>query len=348
MVVFGAGASYDSVSATPLPSGGELQEFGVDREVTSRLPLANQLFKPIPIFSRVLDRFPQAAPLFPVLENSARTMGVEARLEEYQTEAKTHPHRVVQLASLRFYLREIIEQAQSRWLKHQRSRLNHITLIDEIECGRNGDDVLLVTFNYDTLIEIALEVVGMKIRTMADYVTAYPYKLIKLHGSVDWGRAVDFPIRQWDPATQSMPAADIISAASKWTFSQDYVRMDNYSDTGSMGDVYVPAIAVPVVEKSDFECPPSHLNTLKAMLPEVDRILTVGWAGNEKHFLRLLKSGLRIPPAISAVCGSETLSAETVEKLLSSGFPFGQTHAFPQGFSQFIEERAGKSLFNWT
>ncbi|HEX6573862.1 MAG TPA: hypothetical protein VF042_02735 [Gemmatimonadaceae bacterium] len=196
MVVFGAGASFDSVSSTPLPAGNDLQEFGVDREVTSRLPLANQLFKPIPIFSRSLDRFPQASPLFPVLEKSAASIGIEARLEEYQAESKTHRHRIVQLASLRFYLREIIEHAQDRWLKYQRSRLNHITLIDEIECGRRGEDVLFVTFNYDTLIETALEVMGMKIETMSDYVAAHPYKIIKLHGSTDWGRVVDFPIKQ--------------------------------------------------------------------------------------------------------------------------------------------------------
>ncbi|HEX6573863.1 MAG TPA: hypothetical protein VF042_02740 [Gemmatimonadaceae bacterium] len=143
-----------------------------------------------------------------------------------------------------------------------------------------------------------------------------------------------------------MPASEIIAAAADWTLSNDYARMSHYTDSNSVGELFVPAIAVPVVQKSEFECPREHLNTLKAMLPEVDRILAIGWASNEKHFLKLLRAGLTMPPSMCSVSGSEDWSKSTLENLMSSGFAFGRTHAFPMGFSEFIEQRAGKAFLN--
>ena len=50
----------------------------------------------------------------------------------------------------------------------------------------------------------------------------------------------------------------------------------------------VPAIAIPVVSKSSFECPEEHLNVLLKSLSEVTKIMTIGWRAKEEHFLDLL------------------------------------------------------------
>ena len=40
--------------------------------------------------------------------------------------------------------------------------------------------------------------------------------------------------------------------------------------------------------KSDFECPEEHLDHLWKLLPEVTKVIVVGWRGSELHFLRRL------------------------------------------------------------
>jgi hypothetical protein len=54
--------------------------------------------------------------------------------------------------------------------------------------------VCIVTFNYDTMLEAALPTVGLNIRSIGDYVAGTKHKVIKLHGSVNWGREVAPPV----------------------------------------------------------------------------------------------------------------------------------------------------------
>jgi hypothetical protein len=59
LVIFGAGASYDSVAHLPLSGSG-------DRILNSeRPPLANQLFENRPIFVKAMKRFPDCKSLCP-------------------------------------------------------------------------------------------------------------------------------------------------------------------------------------------------------------------------------------------------------------------------------------------
>ena len=49
----------------------------------------------------------------------------------------------------------------------------------------------------------------------------------------------------------------------------------------------VAAIALPVETKNEFEFPEAHLKKLRSVIPEVTRILIIGWRGTEEHFLKL-------------------------------------------------------------
>src|SRR5207247_9482051 len=51
-----------------------------------------------------------------------------------------------------------------------------------------------------------------------------------------------------------------------------------------------PAIAIPTVSKATFECPIDHLNALQTVLPQVTKIITIGWRIKEEHFLNLLST----------------------------------------------------------
>jgi hypothetical protein len=52
----------------------------------------------------------------------------------------------------------------------------------------------------------------------------------------------------------------------------------------------LPAMALPVANKADFECPPEHIEALKADLPEVDRVLMIGWRAAEPHAIELFQA----------------------------------------------------------
>src|SRR2546422_9217433 len=69
------------------------------------------------------------------------------------------------------------------------------------------------------------------------------------------------------------------------------------------GHYTYPAIALPVETKNEFEFPDAHLKKLRDVIPEVTRVLIIGWRGTEEHFLKLwLESG---PPAVNRMWRSE-------------------------------------------
>ena len=53
---------------------------------------------------------------------------------------------------------------------------------------QNGEPTLFVTFNYDTMLEKAIEQeLAVHFQFMGSYVSRPDLKVFKLHGSVDWG-----------------------------------------------------------------------------------------------------------------------------------------------------------------
>lgn len=51
-----------------------------------------------------------------------------------------------------------------------------------------------------------------------------------------------------------------------------------------------PAIAIPIENKKTFECPTNILKGLESAIPEVTKVLIIGWQAKEAHFLEMLRS----------------------------------------------------------
>lgn len=181
MVVFGAGASYDSVPHYPP------RVFAED-DLPERLPLANQLFDNRSQFVSAMRRYPECRPVVPWLRELADGVSLESELQRLQEEASETPERHRQLAAIGFYLHEMLWGCEVGWLKRSDGVTNHKTLLDQIRhYHRRLGGVCLVTFNYDRMIEDALSSVGVAITDdLASYI-ASDFPLIKLHGSVDGG-----------------------------------------------------------------------------------------------------------------------------------------------------------------
>ena len=140
LVIFGAGASYDSVPALP-------PEKYKRENLDSRLPLAKELFLDIGPFAEGLSRFEDCHPIVPYLRNVPEDQTLEQVLENLQTEAEKDPVRKRQLAAVQFYLHYVIWECERKWSNRAGKITNYLTLLDQLRCV--GEPVCIVTFNYD-------------------------------------------------------------------------------------------------------------------------------------------------------------------------------------------------------
>lgn len=176
LIVVGAGASFDSDPRRRANGPATLEG--------NRPPLADQLFDDRELFSQMLRQFPGCQPIIPYLHDR-NGRSIEEMLAILQDEKSAH--RASQLAAIRWYLRMMIGICTERWYAETYGVLNHKTLLDQIEHhGRPYDGVCIVTFNYDCLIERALESVNVTISDFNSYTRDDRYKLFKLHGSINW------------------------------------------------------------------------------------------------------------------------------------------------------------------
>jgi hypothetical protein len=280
MVIFGAGASYDSAEAFPS-----------DLVQPWRPPLANELFLDRDHqFGEIVRRYPKLIHFLPLLRRQPRGgKSVEELLELLQSESATYPERQCQFASVRYYIRDLFTEITERWYRQTNGVTNYAPLIDQIlSTHKSNEPVCLVTFNYDLLLEHALQTFGFKTRSPEEQLNSHPIiKLFKLHGSVGWARVVDYP------TDVSIRPTGLIEMAGSIKLSHRYVLADS-SMTDMHGKLLFPAIAIPVQNKTAeyFECPRAHLDQLCELLASVNKILIIGWQAREAHFLKLLNSYL--------------------------------------------------------
>jgi hypothetical protein len=334
MVVLGAGASYDSVPSRP-PKYWQTME--------QRLPLANQLFDDRVEFSEVMSRFPSCLSIIPYvrsISSSGRT--VEQVLEQLQSEAEHYPERHHQLAAIRYYLQIMLWQCENSWKAVAKGVTNYKTLLDQIERWRKQtEEVCLVTFNYDRMIEDALPVVGVHINELFDYVK-YTYKLIKLHGSVNWGRMVDTTIQEITELNAWQIAHELIDRVPDLKVSDKFhlVNDRGYPFPPFGNSALFPAIAIPVQSKQHYECPKEHIDALRSLIPKTTKLLMIGWRAMEAHFLKLMADGIRHRVAVLAISGSLDDARQSVVNLRNAGI---ETEAIesPSGFTEFIVNREG-------
>lgn len=337
LVVLGAGASYDSLRVDVLNS---IESPWHER---FRPPLAKQLFDDRVSFGEVLDRLPQCAWLVGELRKSISSgAAVEQELELHRDSADDYPPLKRQLLAIQFYLQQVLWECGRKWQLYSHGVTNYADLLLRLDRWRHQatEQISLVTFNYDLLLEdSAAGTLGFTINAIDDYVGIPDLQIFKLHGSVNWGKPVPSPSGQYESNTDDARALVIDNAASLGEGHEYVVRRPDQplSDSGPIATILIPAIAIPVVTKSDFECPPRHLEMLSSRLENVDRILVVGWRGTELHFLKLLDAIRAKAPAIQIVSASEESCAETMFALAAAGLYDGKMATFAQGFTAFLE-----------
>src|SRR6266851_2480641 len=273
LIIFGAGASYDSV------------RLDVFDDWTLRPPLATELFAANrPLFTQYIDRFPAIRSIIGELRLvSEDGKLLERELERFQLEAEKDERRHRQLMAVRFYLQFALNDCSQQWFYQSHGDTNYTLLLDRIEHWRRAEPdrtVTYATFNHERLLERSAEApLETQYDTLDSYISAEAATIIKPHGSVDWG------VIALNRGTEHLEERHLIERAAQLRFSQDYVRISpGQTSLGDRGPI-APAIAIPFQTLKSFACPDSHLVKLTMDISAATRILVIGWRGAESHFL---------------------------------------------------------------
>lgn len=347
MVIFGAGASFDSYATQPAKDWPA---------VTWRPPLARELFSRAELYGDI-DKFPECQPIVPRLYALPSGISLEEELERLQHEADGgDPERDRQLVAVRYYLQYVIAHSQRGWREHTRGVSNYKTLLDQIRRWKKEqpDPVCLVTFNYDSLLETAHDELpwtpGIS-GSVRNFITT-EYKIFKLHGSVTWGREIDTGIpeviqpvagdRQWETVRA------VIKRAAELDVTNRYVVANKFPIyTVDRKVALFPAIAIPVQRKQKYECPEDHVRLLDELLPKVDCVVIIGWRGREEQFVGKLVGALPKDTRTVVVSGNPESAAEVKGFLQASGYP-GAIATAADGFSGFVLKEQLEKFLSWT
>lgn len=195
-----------------------------------------------------------------------------------------------------------------------------------------------MTFNYDRLLEHALPSIGVAVHKIEDFIGHANFKVIKLHGSVDWAREVDTPIDDISNKNTWQVGQELIDRAAEINIS-DRFRMVTEHPIGKLGEKPAfPAIAIPLERKDTFECPAPHLEKLTGFIPEVTKILVIGWKATDQSFLDLLTKHLHREVFVMTVAGSEEASRSVAERLERGGIK-GEFLPWKGGFTDLVIRR---------
>jgi hypothetical protein len=331
-VIFGAGASFDSVRQLP-PT----------ESYPDRPPLARELFGDR--YNGIVETHSACGALVAHLRSLPATVDLETELDRLQVaEAPKSALRRRQLIALRYYLRDVLKRA-TEFERHAPAQTNYHLLIEQLALWQEatGNPINLVTFNYDTLLEKAVsDVAGRRIADLGDYLADERLRVFKPHGSVDWARITD---NDRDPRRAAHPP-DVeqyvleLAAADTLSISESFLRVDTSVIGTSNEKLLVPALTIPVQQKGSFEFPEAHRAHLANAVSSGSgplKVLTVGWRGGERHFLRFwLEHHGPTQPQLLAVGGTQSGGIATIAAMREGGLRFVGVRALDGGFSHLL------------
>jgi len=320
MVIFGAGASWDSAN------------FPVDQSTEVwRPPVGRGLFANNDYYGRFVDRYEPMRKVVHRFRSAKDSPTLEAELEALQDRSKGRAQTRAQLIALRYYLQRVISGTTQEWSNRLHGITNYVGLLEDIDAfwtdARKDQPVICVTFNYDRLLDGAFGQIGVMIESLESYIEHPQYKVVKPHGSVNWFHHVPVPNKNLhNYYHQLLPAL----ASEELKASEEFFVAPELSDIEDIEGI--PALSIPVAKKTVFEMPPQHLEVLKAAIPQVTHLLIIGWRGNEQHFVDMLRALPRGRLRLKSLVVSGSLqSAKKVATDLN--LDNVQPHISPYGFS---------------
>lgn len=318
-VVFGAGASYDSVPPDEQRA-----------DPSWRPPLAAELFANRPNFRQILGQegIRDAVAIAQQMRRLNDGETVEARLERLVAEAEEYEPLKRQLTATQLYFQQVLWECGHQWVAGANYVTNYSELVHRLDAWRyrHGQELAYVTFNYDTLLEAALPVAPTDVPS---YIHGHT-RTYKVHGSVNWGLRVATDSR-W--GSDGDWRSEIVRNRERYVSTGEYEVVRHFGGVNHLGQPLLPVIAIPTITKSVFAMPDDHLKALRADLARIRGMLVVGWKGNEQHFLREVADHL--PNHVPVDVVSPGAPIETSSKLQETG-PRVRTRPLKFSFTDYM------------
>jgi hypothetical protein len=183
------------------------------------------------------------------------------------------------------------------------------------------DEVTFVTLNYDDLFDRRL-FIHSALDSMESYLGAdRNWALIKLHGSINWGRIV------LNAPSQIAPTDPFLAQ----TFANlgDTIEVDDNVSLRLQPDIrqvrfdeepfrlYYPALSVPLGTEDELVCPDQHVNYLKDITGHYEPldVLVIGYSGLDQEALNLLSWGGRPIRSLWVISESESSAQATADRI---------------------------------
>jgi hypothetical protein len=203
-------------------------------------------------------------------------------------------------------------------------------------------ETIFVTLNYDTLLDSRLAL-HSPLDELPDYIGPRnpQWSLVKLHGSVNWGRAIRGPAEfSFTHPTPELHVDDEILVTGAPS-----ARLETLRGREGDGESFYPALSVPVGEDDEIVCPPAHVEHLRERLGTADAIhlLIIGYSANDREVLNLLKESGSEIGSLLIVNRSEEACGYVERRLaehLGVRFGFNRPY-FSTGFGAFTTEAQG-------
>lgn len=181
---------------------------------------------------------------------------------------------------------------------------NFIALIDLIRKSQ-AKAANIITFNYDLLLEKAIDPTLNKFTHLPDYIND-SIRVIKIHGSCDWFTLMRkisanedmYATLKKHPEYFEQPRKDIQTA--RW-LERERSQLARF--------FFVPRISIPTTFTKSYSCPEEHIKILEDSLLSTKKILIIGWKASDTFLLEKLKI-IKSPISLTVVSGTKAHAAE--------------------------------------
>jgi hypothetical protein len=319
-VIIGAGASFDCTPGT-VPRANEFWP-----------PLTPQLFTPGPGYSPILAQYPLAKAVAAELSAIAPdALRLEKELRERYRDSE-HAHDRRKFLGVLPYLQELLYTVSYKYTDFPQ---NYEVLVTKL---LRLPSVVFISLNYDLLLDNALlaydndKAIGWYLRDGRNW------SLIKLHGSVDWGRKIlgeGHGIGAFtDPSEETRIAAHIEQR------SGDLATIRGFHSAAHTGNLYFPALAAPVGQADELVCPPQHVDFLKRRLTETQplHLLVIGYSGLDHEVVSLIRESERGVKTLTIVDNGEEAAWEVANRLVRQGITTEDAKFAHWGFNEWVRD----------
>jgi len=334
-VILGAGASYDVQGA----GSQVIRANMIEGDFTNawQPPLASELFNigQRPRFEKILLRYPGARTLAQLLavDTQSEDISLESELRRY---AIHHDEQTRQnFKHIPPYIRDVIWACNSFYVE---TPSNYSRLVQNV-LAEEPHDVLFLTLNYDTLLEKAISLYNPRISfgNLSGYVDTSNVKVVKLHGSINWFRAIAEP-GDWFKAVEDFDPLSKPQAGN--------IMINNDTDVSSLqfrSRLCYPVLTAPLAGKdpSAMVAPDRHVEVARNFISDCQKFLIIGCSALDNDLLEMLDETVTGASQVLLVAGLKQADAAAKRFMLGvTGFrnavEQGRIALSDVGFSVFL------------